>query len=58
MIILWRIYEDDCATDHMHKGTWYNKYNKLVVGKTAMPVLDNNMDKGTQFDKLICGLAK
>ena len=27
---------------HMHKGTWYNK---LVVGETAMTVLDNNMDK-------------
>jgi len=40
--ILRRIYKDDCAMGHMHKGTWYNK---LVVGETAMTVLDNNMDK-------------
>jgi len=54
VLILWRIYKDDSATGHMHRGTWYNN---LVVGKTAMMVLDN-MDKGIQCDKLISGLVK
>jgi hypothetical protein len=54
VITFWRIYKDDSATGHMHKGMWYNN---LVVGKTAMMVLDN-MDKGIQCDKLISGLVK
>ena len=50
VIILWSIYKDDCATGHMHTGKWYDK---LVAGKTAMTVLDNNMDKVFFFNILL-----
>jgi hypothetical protein len=39
----------------MHKGT---RHDTSVLGQAVTTILDNNMDKCIQCDKLFSGLAK